>query len=93
MQAGALYWGKPGKRTYERLREITQELYPGSRVAAYWSAQDCIIADKVSFIGLYTAKRSDWCVAAGFQKWSMSFVMVSAILIRDAGCGVENPYA
>lgn len=78
---------------YERLKRIAQELYPGSCMAAYWSAQDCITADKVPFIGPYAADCPDWYVATGFQKWGMSSAMVSAMLIRDAVCGIENPYA
>ena len=62
-------------------------------MAAYWSAQDCITADKVPFIGPYAADCPDWYVATGFQKWGMSSAMVSAMLIRDAVCGIENPYA
>ena len=57
---------------YERLKKVARELYPGSCVAAYWSAQDCITADKVPFIGPYAADRPDWYVATGFQKWGMS---------------------
>ena len=78
---------------YEKLKEWAKELYPQSRVAACWSAQDCITTDKVPFIGQYAADRPDWLVSTGFQKWGMSSSMVSAMLLRDMICGTENPYA
>ena len=78
---------------YENLRKTAERLYPGSRVAACWSAQDCITTDKIPFIGQYAAERPDWFVATGFRKWGMSSAMVSAMLLRDQICGIENPYA
>src|SRR5699024_8176864 len=39
--------------SYERLRAAARELYPKSRETACWSAQDCVTADKVPFIGRY----------------------------------------
>lgn len=77
---------------YIRLKEKAAELYPGSRTAACWSAQDCITADSIPFIGGYAGDRPDWLVATGFQKWGMSSAMVSALLIRDIICGTANPY-
>ena len=78
---------------YERLEASAEQLYPGSRVAARWSAQDRMTADGIPFIGQYAADRPDWYVATGFQKWGMSSSMVSAMLLRDMICGKENPYA
>lgn len=78
---------------YERLKASAEKLYPGSRVAALWSAQDCIPSDAVPFIGQYAADRPDWYVATGFQKWGMSSSMVAAMILRDLICGRENPYA
>ena len=53
----------------------------------------CITTDKIPFIGQYAAERPDWFVATGFRKWGMSSAMVSAMLLRDQICGIENPYA
>lgn len=78
---------------YGKLREAAKQLYSGSREAAFWSAQDCITTDKIPFIGQYASDRPDWFVATGFQKWGMSLAMVSAMLLKDRICGIENPYA
>lgn len=78
---------------YRALKEAAAELFPGSAVAACWSAQDCITTDSVPFIGQYAADRPDWLVATGFQKWGMSSSMAAAMLLRDRICGIENPYA
>ena len=85
--------GKYEGGSYAGLREAAGKLYPQSREAAFWSAQDCITADNVPFIGRYASDRSDWFVATGFQKWGMTSSMVSAMIIRDMICGTENPWA
>lgn len=78
---------------YPALRRAAEDLYPGSREIACWSAQDCVTADQVPFIGTYAKDRPDWLVATGFRKWGMTSSMVSAMLIRDMLCGKENPFA
>ena len=78
---------------YDELRQRAREWFPQSREAAHWSAQDCMTADGVPYIGPYAASRPDWYVATGFQKWGMTTSMVSAMLLRDRICGKENPYA
>ena len=77
---------------YEKLKEAAGKLFPQSSVAACWSAQDCITADKIPFIGPYAADRPNWFVATGFQKWGMSSSMVSAMLLRDQICEIRNPF-
>lgn len=78
---------------YELLRQRAREWFPKSREAARWSAQDCMTADGIPYIGRYAAARPNWYVATGFQKWGMTSAMVSAMLLRDMICGVENPYS
>ena len=85
--------GKYEGGSYAGLREAAGKLYPQSREAAFWSAQDCITADNVPSIGRYASDRPDWFVATGFQKWGMTSSMVSAMIIRDMICGTENPWA
>ena len=77
----------------EKLRRKAREWFPGSREVASWSAQDCMTADSVPYIGRYAAGRPNWYVATGFRKWGMTASMVSAMLLRDLICGVDNPYA
>ena len=78
---------------YELLRHAAKEWFPGSREIAHWSAQDCMTADSVPYIGRYAESRPNWYVATGFQKWGMTSSMVSAMLLRDMICGVKNPCA
>lgn len=78
---------------YDALRQRAKELFPQSQEAAHWSAQDCIPADGIPYIGHYAASTPHWYVATGFQKWGMTSSMVAALLIRDSICGKENPYA
>lgn len=96
-----LLFGGQGHRTgenseggrYQKLREAANRMFPESREVACWSAQDCISADQVPFIGEYAAGKPDWYVATGFQKWGMTSSMAAAMILRDQICGIENPYA
>ena len=78
---------------YAALRAKAEEWFPHSREVAHWSAQDCMTADGLPYIGRYAESRPDWYVATGFQKWGMSSSMVSAVLLRDLLRGKPNPYA
>ena len=78
---------------YDGLRQKARKWFPQSREVAHWSAQDCVTADDVPYIGPYAPSRPDWYVATGFQKWGMTASMVSAMLLRDSICGRKNPYA
>ena len=84
--------GSGGGR-YEALLNSAREWFPCCHEAAHWSAQDCMTADGVPYIGPYSADQPNWYVATGFQKWGMTASMVSAMLLRDRICGIENPYA
>lgn len=77
---------------YRTLREKAQELFPGSREVAHWSAQDCMTADHIPFIGQYAPARPDWYVATGFEKWGMTSSMVAAQILCARICGEETPY-
>lgn len=78
---------------YDELREKAKELFPGSREVAHWSAQDCMTADGVPYIGRYSSGKPNWYVATGFGKWGMTSSMVSAMILRDLICGRRNKYA
>ena len=77
---------------YDRLRQKAMRWFPGSQEVAYWSAQDCIPADGVPYIGRYAASRPNWYVATGFQKWGMTSAMVSAMVLQGLICGPAYPY-
>ncbi|MBQ2330246.1 MAG: FAD-binding oxidoreductase, partial [Oscillospiraceae bacterium] len=53
---------------YEALRKRASGFFQNSRVKTYWSAQDCITADGVPYIGRYSDSTPNWYVATGFQK-------------------------
>lgn len=78
---------------FRRLREKAVQLFPTCREIACWSAQDCMTLDEVPYIGHYSARRQDWYAATGFNKWGMTTSMVSAMLIKDSICGIDNPAA
>ncbi len=78
--------------SYDLLMQAAKQYFPGSRVEARWSAQDCMPHDGVPFIGRYSAFTPDLYVASGFQKWGMTSSMISALILRDELCGIENPY-
>lgn len=75
---------------YEKLRQAAKEWFPESREVCHWSAQDCITADSLPFIGKYAFGRPDWYVASGFQKWGMTTSMAAALLLTREICGQEN---
>ena len=78
---------------YDTLRQKARTWFPDCRETARWSAQDCVTADSVPYIGRYAASRPDWYVATGFRKWGMTTSMVAAMLLRDSICGRENAFA
>ena len=96
-----LLFGGCGHRTgdnrnggkYKILRDKAKELFPDAIEVAHWSAQDCIPADGIPYIGKYSNQKPFWYVATGFQKWGMTSAMVSAMIIKDLIFEKENPYA
>lgn len=77
---------------YQKLWEEASRFWPGSRVSASWSAQDCMTLDGIPYIGQYSSQTPDWYVATGFGKWGMTSSMVSAMLISDLIMKRENPF-
>lgn len=76
---------------YEKLRKRAEQWFPKSREICHWSAQDCVTADSVPYIGRFSSGKEDWYVATGFQKWGMTTSMAAAMLLRDEICGIPNP--
>ncbi len=77
---------------YQRLKEFAGKWWPESPIVAAWSAQDCISADKLPYIGRYAGNRPGWYAATGFKKWGMTSSMIAARLITDLIQGKKNPY-
>lgn len=78
---------------YAALERAAKEYWPGCRVAARWSAQDCMPLDGVPYIGAFSPAAPNWYVATGFQKWGMTSSMVAARMISDLICGVASPWS
>ena len=94
---GLLLLGGSGHRTgenqdgghYDALRDRARTLFPGSREAAYWSAQDCVTVDRIPCIGAYARSQPRWYVATGYAKWGMTTAMVAAQIIAGMIAGDE----
>ena len=74
---------------YDLLLQAARRYWPSCRVAAAWSAQDCMPMDGVPYIGPYADGRPDWLVATGFQKWGMSTSVAAAEILCDLALGRE----
>ncbi len=72
-----------GGGKYRDLRLAAGKLFPQGREVAHWSAQDCMPADDIPYIGRYSAEYPYWYVASGFRKWGMTGSMAAAGILRD----------
>ena len=79
--------------SYKTLEDAAARLYPGARVKARWSAQDCMSLDGVPYIGPFAPSEPDWYVATGFGKWGMTSSMAAANIIAGAITGRPDPDA
>lgn len=77
---------------YMHLMRAAGMYWPGAKIKAAWSAQDCMTPDGVPYIGRYGKHRENWYVATGFRKWGMTSAMVAAMLISDMIAGIGNAW-
>ena len=77
---------------FSMLWKKADEYYNSPQKAFCWSAQDCVTLDEIPYIGRFNKSSSNIYVATGFGKWGMTSSMVSANIICDMICGVENEY-
>lgn len=77
---------------YRDLRLAAERMFPESREAAHWSAQDCMPADDIPYIGRYAENKPDWYVATGFKKWGMTSAMAAAQIISSMIVKGKSPY-
>ena len=66
---------------FANLEARAQELWPECKIAARWSAQDCMPMDGIPYIGAFSSETPNWFVATGFQKWGMTSAMAAARLL------------
>lgn len=68
---------------YDSIRKKVREYFPNSKETECWSAQDCITADSLPYIGVFSKSKPYWYVATGFGKWGMTFSAVAAQIITE----------
>lgn len=78
---------------YNSLYNFAKSYYPNCEVTNKWSAQDCMTLDGIQYIGKYSEALPNMYVATGFKKWGMTSSVVSAMIISDMICGIENKTA
>lgn len=78
---------------WQELERSARRLFPESEEVFHWAAQDCMALDGLPYIGQYSKNTPDLFVATGFNKWGMSFSMVSALILKDLIFGKSNEYA
>ena len=78
---------------YRQLHKAAKKCFPDCTEVASWSAQDCVTADGIPYIGKLSLCHPDWYVATGFAKWGMTTSAVAADIISDLVCGRENKYS
>ncbi|WP_343208107.1 FAD-dependent oxidoreductase [Anaerolentibacter hominis] len=78
---------------YDMLRKAAAEYFPGWEEETCWSAQDCMTADGLPYIGPFSESAPGWYVATGFGKWGMTSSMISAMILSDLITGKDNKYA
>lgn len=84
--------GKSGGNWLE-LEKFIGKYYPKSSERYRWSTQDCITLDGMPYIGNYSKNTPDLYVATGFNKWGMTFSMISAMILSDLVLDKDNEYA
>ena len=75
------------------LQDFAAKRYPKATEKYYRATQDCISLDSIPYIGPYSASTSGLYVATGFNKWGMTTVIVSAMILSDLVQCKTNPYA
>lgn len=78
---------------YEALERSAALLFPGARAVGRWSAQDCMTADGVPYIGPFSPTQPRWSVATGFGKWGMTSAMAAALLLQGQLLGQKPAWA
>lgn len=83
--------GKQGG-CWKELRDFASHNFPESKETYHWAAQDCMSLDDCYYIGRYSKSKTNWYTATGFNKWGMTGAMLSAMMLSDMVCGVQNEF-
>lgn len=68
---------------YSKLRSLAKSYWQNCEMVSCWSAQDGMTVSGMPYIGRYSSRKSNWYVAAGFQKWGMTSSMASAMILSS----------
>ncbi len=79
-------------KSFDELCQVADKYYPNAEKVAFWSAQDCITADGMAYIGRLSSFHPNWYVATGFGKWGMTGSAVAADIIADLIVKGESRY-
>lgn len=80
------------KNSWDTLKEIANEYFPGSFEQYSFQTWDYRSLDQRPYIGQYSRSTPDLYVAAGFEKWGMTGAMLSAMILSDLVLEKENEY-
>ncbi len=74
----------------KELYDLAENIYPHSKTAFEWAAQDCMSLDGIPYIGRYSSKTNNLYVAAGYNKWGVIGSMAGAEILSDMISGDVN---
>jgi len=77
------------RRCYEHLERQFRALFPLVEITHHWSGQVIETNDGLPFIGETSDRQF---AATGFAGNGMTFGTLSAMMARDAACGLDNPW-
>lgn len=88
---GAGYRTGTASDSFAKLEKQAKAWFPEARITGRFSAQDCVPARGLPYIGRFCADRLNWFVATGFNKWGLTGAMIAAMQLGDMLCDRESP--
>jgi glycine/D-amino acid oxidase-like deaminating enzyme/nitrite reductase/ring-hydroxylating ferredoxin subunit len=78
---------------YGALEDWARERFEVETIDYRWSAQDCMPADGIPYVGALTPASKRVFTATGYRKWGMTNGTAAAIMLADRVVGRDNPWA
>ena len=84
---------RTGKKSggFSFVQDYVRRHFPKAKQKYAWANQDCMSLDGLPYVGEYSPHMPGVYVATGFNAWGMTNSMVSAKVLTDQICGIENP--
>jgi glycine/D-amino acid oxidase-like deaminating enzyme/nitrite reductase/ring-hydroxylating ferredoxin subunit len=85
-----------GGETPERYRALeawARERFDVTEVVYRWSTQDAMPADGMPYVGRVSPVSRHVWTGTGYRKWGLTNGSAAALMLTDAICGRENPWA